>query len=97
MRKEEIEKRLRAMPRPTYDEALPITAHRADIVEAIREHQVLVVAGETGSGKTTQLPKFCLEAGLGESPLLPVEESVARLALADRIREVVGLRYPSDG
>src|SRR5579884_902524 len=48
-----------------YDPALPITAHRHQIVAALASSQVLVVAGETGSGKTTQLPKMCLEAGRG--------------------------------
>ena len=46
-------------------DALPVTEHRARIVEAIRNHRVVIVSGETGSGKTTQLPKFCLEAGRG--------------------------------
>ena len=46
-------------------DALPVTEHRARIVEAIRNHRVVIVSGETGSGKTTQLPKFCLEAGQG--------------------------------
>jgi ATP-dependent helicase HrpA len=45
--------------------ALPVTARRAEIVAAIRAHPVVIVSGETGSGKTTQLPKFCLEAGGG--------------------------------
>ena len=45
----------------TYPEALPITARKDEIVRAIREHPVVIVAGETGSGKTTQLPKMCLE------------------------------------
>ena len=44
---------------------LPVSARREDIVEAIKDHQVVVVAGDTGSGKTTQLPKMCLEAGRG--------------------------------
>jgi ATP-dependent helicase HrpA len=48
-----------------YDAALPITAHRAEILEAIERHPVIVVCGATGSGKTTQLPKLCLEAGRG--------------------------------
>ncbi len=56
----------RADRRPiAYPEALPITARRDELVAAIREHQVIVVAGETGSGKSTQLPKLCLEAGRG--------------------------------
>ncbi len=50
-------------PHLAFDEALPISAHVAEIADALREHQVLVVAGETGSGKTTQLPKICLLAG----------------------------------
>ena len=45
-----------------YPADLPITARRAEIVQAIRDHQVVILAGETGSGKTTQLPKMCLEA-----------------------------------
>ncbi|NBP86383.1 MAG: ATP-dependent helicase, partial [Mycobacteriaceae bacterium] len=44
---------------------LPISRHRAELAAAIRDHQVVVVAGETGSGKTTQLPKICLELGRG--------------------------------
>ena len=45
--------------------ALPVTARREEIVAAIRRHPVVIISGETGSGKTTQLPKFCLEAGRG--------------------------------
>jgi len=48
-----------------YDPALPISAHRAEILEALARHPVIVVCGATGSGKTTQLPKLCLEAGRG--------------------------------
>jgi ATP-dependent helicase HrpA len=49
---------------------LPVTAMRAELTAAIREHQVVVVAGETGSGKTTQLPKICLEMGRGTAGLI---------------------------
>ena len=50
---------------------LPVSARRDDIAEAIRDHQVVIVAGETGSGKTTQLPKICLALGRGD-PAPPV-------------------------
>ena len=56
----------RRMPVIRYPEDLPICARREEIIAALRGHQVLVVAGETGSGKTTQLPKMCLDAGLAE-------------------------------
>ena len=46
-----------------YPPELPVSAHREELLEAIGSHQVVVVAGETGSGKTTQLPKLCLESG----------------------------------
>ncbi|GAA4736810.1 ATP-dependent RNA helicase HrpA [Nocardioides endophyticus] len=49
----------------TYPPELPVSQRRDDIAEAIRDHQVVIVAGETGSGKTTQLPKICLELGRG--------------------------------
>ncbi|GAB3199759.1 ATP-dependent RNA helicase HrpA [Nocardioides hungaricus] len=51
--------------RITYPPELPVTQRREDIAAAIRDHQVVIVAGETGSGKTTQLPKICLELGRG--------------------------------
>ena len=48
-----------------YPEELPVSGRRSEIIEAIQSNQVVIVAGETGSGKTTQLPKMCLEAGGG--------------------------------
>jgi len=51
------------LPAIAYPPELPVTAHRDQLLAAIRDHQVVVVAGETGSGKTTQLPKLCLELG----------------------------------
>lgn len=56
--------RLAAVPTITYPD-LPVSERRREIADAVRANQVVVVAGETGSGKTTQLPKICLEAGLG--------------------------------
>lgn len=53
------------IPNINYDDSLPIAAKREDIKKALSAHQVVVIAGETGSGKTTQLPKICLEIGRG--------------------------------
>src|ERR1044072_6026814 len=54
-----------AGPSVPYPDALPVSQKRDEIARAIAEHQVVIVAGETGSGKTTQLPKICLELGRG--------------------------------
>ena len=58
-------RRLAAVPAVSYPPQLPVSARHDDLLAAIRDHQVVVVAGETGSGKTTQLPKICLELGRG--------------------------------
>ncbi len=60
-----IGRRRGAVPQIRYPPALPITQHTGEIAVAIRDHQVVVIAGETGSGKTTQIPKICLELGRG--------------------------------
>jgi ATP-dependent helicase HrpA len=77
-----------------YDETLPITAHRDEIIGALGRHQVIVVAGETGSGKTTQLPKFCLEAGRGAGGMIGCTQPrrIAARAMADRVSEELGTR-----
>ena len=63
--------RLRALPlKIDYDTALPIVAHREEIAKALQERQLIVVCGATGSGKTTQLPKICIEAGRGALGLI---------------------------
>ncbi len=54
----------------SFDPDLPISARRANIAAAIRDHQVVIVCGETGSGKSTQLPKICLEMGRGAAGLI---------------------------
>jgi ATP-dependent helicase HrpA len=67
LEKSEARQQIRSekLPSITYDDALPISARRDEIRKAISEHQVVVICGETGSGKSTQLPKICLEAGRG--------------------------------
>ncbi|MEJ7804510.1 MAG: hypothetical protein WKG03_01115, partial [Telluria sp.] len=57
------------LPDITFPEDLPVSGRRADIAKAILENQVIIVSGETGSGKTTQLPKICLELGRGAKAL----------------------------
>ncbi len=78
-----------AMPLPEYPEALPVSARRVAIAAAIEEHQVVVVAGETGSGKTTQLPKICLELGRGAAGLIGHTQPrrIAARSVATRIAE----------
>lgn len=70
-----------------YPPELPVTQRREDIAEAIREHQVVIVAGETGSGKTTQLPKICLELGRGTNGLIGHTQPrrIAARSVAERI------------
>ena len=72
-----------------YPEHLPVVERRDDILAAIRDHQVVVVAGETGSGKTTQLPKMCLELGLGARGQVGHTQPrrIAARSVAERIAE----------
>ncbi len=85
-------KRRESLPVPEYDAGLPITHHREDILAAIEAHPVIIVAGETGSGKTTQLPKMCLEAGRGARGLVGCTQPrrIAARAMAERVAEELG-------
>ncbi|MGH3769813.1 MAG: ATP-dependent RNA helicase HrpA [Pseudonocardiaceae bacterium] len=78
-----------AVPRISYPPALPISGHTDEIAAAIRDHQVVVVAGETGSGKTTQLPKICLELGRGIQGTIGHTQPrrIAARTVAERIAE----------
>ena len=77
------------LPAAPVAEGLPIAAHAERIVELIREHQVVVIAGETGSGKTTQLPKLCLQAGRGAAGMIGCTQPrrIAARAVARRVAE----------
>jgi ATP-dependent helicase HrpA len=79
-------------PRPEYIDALPITAKKEEIVSAIRKHPVLIVSGDTGSGKSTQIPKFCLEAGRGVAGIIGCTQPrrIAATSVARRIAEELG-------
>ncbi|MCZ6853053.1 MAG: ATP-dependent RNA helicase HrpA, partial [Gammaproteobacteria bacterium] len=72
-----------------YPETLPISAHVGEIERLIRQHPVVIVAGETGSGKTTQLPKICLAAGYGQRAMIGHTQPrrLAARTVAQRIAE----------
>lgn len=83
------EARKAAMPTPTFDPGLPITREAERLIELIGKHQVIVVAGETGSGKTTQLPKMCLAAGRGVRGLIGCTQPrrIAARTVANRVAQ----------
>ena len=76
----------------SYPEQLPVVARKDGIMRAIAENQVVVVAGETGSGKTTQLPKICLELGRGRDKRIGHTQPrrIAARAVSSRIAEELG-------
>jgi len=102
-RLDRLESRLRAsgrkrlqrqknLPKFSYNDDLPITAKKDEIIQAIRRHPVVIVSGETGSGKTTQLPKFCLAAGRGIDGIIGHTQPrrIAAMTVARRIAEEFG-------
>lgn len=76
-----------------FPDQLPVSAKAEDIAKLLSDHQVLVVAGDTGSGKTTQIPKMCLAAGLGRRGLIGHTQPrrLAAVSVADRIAEELGV------
>jgi len=80
---------LDSLPDINFPEALPISQHREEILRTITENQVVVIAGETGSGKTTQLPKLCLDAGLGVRGKIACTQPrrIAALSVSQRVAE----------
>ena len=89
LKKELIKKTL---PRLIYNKELPIIAKKDEIIESISKNRVLIISGETGSGKTTQIPKFCLEAGRGIDGIIGCTQPrrIAAVSVANRIAEELG-------
>src|SRR6478752_1211152 len=81
-----------AMPPISYPAELPVSQHKDEIAEVIRDHQVVIIAGETGSGKTTQIPKICLELGRGVDGQIGHTQPrrLAARTVAERIAEELG-------
>lgn len=84
-----VAQRRARLPRIHYPAELPVVERREDLLNALREHQVVVVAGETGSGKTTQLPKLCLELGRGINGMIGHTQPrrIAARAVAERLAD----------
>ncbi|AJT66107.1 ATP-dependent RNA helicase HrpA [Streptomyces chattanoogensis] len=84
-----VEQRRAAVPEVTYPEELPVSQKKDEILAAIRDHQVVIVAGETGSGKTTQIPKICMELGRGVRGLIGHTQPrrIAARTVAERVAE----------
>jgi ATP-dependent helicase HrpA len=81
-----------SIPHVRYDDQLPVAARRGEITDAIRDHRVVIVCGETGSGKSTQLPKICLELGRGLEGFIGHTQPrrIAARSVAARIAEELG-------
>ncbi len=84
-----VQSRAASLPVIRFDDQLPVSARRDEIAEAIGAHQVVVIAGETGSGKTTQIPKICLQLGRGVRGLIGHTQPrrIAARTVANRIAE----------
>ncbi|MGD9128679.1 MAG: ATP-dependent RNA helicase HrpA, partial [Planctomycetia bacterium] len=86
------ERRRASIPKLTYDEELPVVMRRDEIRDCIAENQVVVVCGETGSGKSTQLPKICLELGRGVTGMIGHTQPrrLAARSIATRLTQELG-------
>ncbi len=84
--------RIKNIPGFSFNPELPITAKKEEIIDAIRNSNIVIVSGETGSGKTTQLPKFCLAAGRGINGIIGCTQPrrIAAVSIANRIADELG-------
>ncbi len=84
--------RIELKPEITFPEALPITSRKDDIIRAIQQHQVVIISGDTGSGKSTQIPKMCISAGRGINGLVGCTQPrrIAAITIAQRIAQELG-------
>ena len=91
--------RLENLPKVVYPEQLPVSQKKDEIKKAIAENQVVIVAGETGSGKTTQLPKICLELGRGVDGYIGHTQPrrLAARSVANRIAEELNCDLGEEG
>ncbi|HEX6382691.1 MAG TPA: DEAD/DEAH box helicase, partial [Acidimicrobiia bacterium] len=89
---QKLANRRAGVPVPRYPAALPVSERKDEIARVIAEHQVVIVAGETGSGKSTQLPKICLEVGRGVRGMIGHTQPrrLAARAVAERVAEELG-------
>jgi len=83
------QQRRESLPTPNFNPLLPVTALREEIAHAIQTHQVIILAGETGSGKTTQLPQICLSLGRGVAGYIGYTQPrrIAARSVAHRLAE----------
>ncbi|MDO5719846.1 MAG: ATP-dependent RNA helicase HrpA [Actinomycetaceae bacterium] len=91
---QQLAARAACLPAIRFPQELPVSARRDDIARSIRDHQVTIISGETGSGKTTQIPKICLQLGLGIRGMIGHTQPrrLAARTVADRIAEELGTR-----
>lgn len=88
-----VARRRSALPQVTYPEELPVTQRREDLLAAIAAHQIVIVAGDTGSGKSTQIPKLCLELGRGVKGVIGHTQPrrLAARTIAERVASELGV------
>lgn len=86
------QRRLQNIPNVTFPRELPISVKRKEIIESVKNNQVTIITGETGSGKTTQIPKMCLAAGLGLRGMIGLTQPrrIAAVSIAQRIASELG-------